>query len=96
MVRSHILAGDEPANVAERRDKHPEQEKEDEYPGVSSQKRVWLRAERLFQEGAAKKATKKQELFDNRQLTHNKQYQHNMEDRENKRFKTSLDKETNQ
>eukprot|EP00972_Heterocapsa_arctica_P094598 13950171-Heterocapsa_arctica.AAC.1 len=39
----------------------------DQYPGVSSQKRVRLRAEQLFQEGAAKKAARKQELLENRQ-----------------------------
>eukprot|EP00972_Heterocapsa_arctica_P106134 15634325-Heterocapsa_arctica.AAC.1 len=37
----------------ERLDKSPDQEKEDEYPGVSSQKQVRLRAEQLFKEGAA-------------------------------------------
>eukprot|EP00972_Heterocapsa_arctica_P007002 1023929-Heterocapsa_arctica.AAC.1 len=40
---------------------------QDKYPGVSSQKRVRLRAEQLFQEEVAKTADRKQEVFVNRQ-----------------------------
>eukprot|EP00972_Heterocapsa_arctica_P088337 13027012-Heterocapsa_arctica.AAC.1 len=55
-------------NVAESLDKSPDQENDDKCTGVSSQKRVRLRAEQLFQEGAAKKAARNQELLDIRQF----------------------------
>eukprot|EP00972_Heterocapsa_arctica_P074955 11062449-Heterocapsa_arctica.AAC.1 len=38
-------------------------EKKDIYPGVSSQKRIKLRAEQRFKEGQADKAIKKQEVL---------------------------------
>eukprot|EP00972_Heterocapsa_arctica_P019898 2936489-Heterocapsa_arctica.AAC.1 len=64
--------------------------KEDEYPGVSSQTRVRLRAEQLFQEGAAKKAARKQEQLDSKQLKKSKQDHSSIEDRENTIFKASM------
>eukprot|EP00972_Heterocapsa_arctica_P099445 14674441-Heterocapsa_arctica.AAC.1 len=84
-----MLAG-KAANETERLDKNPVQEKEDEYPGVSNKQQVRLRAEQLFQEGAAKKVARKQELLDSRQLKKFKQDQTNMEDRENDSKPASL------
>eukprot|EP00972_Heterocapsa_arctica_P034324 5056019-Heterocapsa_arctica.AAC.1 len=43
--------------------KTTDQETKDIYPGVSSQKRVIIRAEQLFKEGQANKAIQKQEAL---------------------------------
>eukprot|EP00972_Heterocapsa_arctica_P105896 15599748-Heterocapsa_arctica.AAC.1 len=95
MARSRILVGKR-TNKGSRKARSKSRPKEDAYPGVSSQERVRLRAKPLFQEGATKKAARKLELLDNRQLKHIKQDRTYMEDRDSKRPKACLGNETNQ
>eukprot|EP00972_Heterocapsa_arctica_P030882 4543556-Heterocapsa_arctica.AAC.1 len=59
--------------------------KKDIYPGVSSQKRVKLRAEQLFKEGQADKAIKNQEVLQHRLRKKAEKEQSSLEEGDKKR-----------